>query len=181
MSRVVTVANVKVAPQTMSTYICRMDNTQGAPHDGAVGDARKRHLEHKHVFDGDNVVQRIVNAWDCCGTCAGFVYALSVEPLRERANKAEAERDEYKARYAELENALSWDTTCLNCSNLMDKNYEQYVRLETAKKAEAELAELRRRIAELADEWEGQNHGPVVAMGWNPAGDLRALLNGEGL
>lgn len=46
------------------------------------------------------------------------------EAERERANKAEAERDEYKARYTELKNALNWDTTCLNCSNLMDKNYE---------------------------------------------------------
>lgn len=145
MSRVVTVANVKVAPQTMSTYICRMDNTQGAPHDGAVGDARKRHQAYD-ALDGDNVVQRIVNAWDCCGTCAGGVYAASVKPLRERADRAEAERDEYKARYAELNNALTWDTTCLNCSNLMDKNYEQYVRLE---KAEAEVAELRRQIEAL--------------------------------
>lgn len=30
----------------------------------------------------------------------------------------------------EYEQAISWDTTCLNCSNLIDKNYEQYVKLE---------------------------------------------------
>lgn len=33
-------------------------------------------------------------------------------------------------RHAELENALTWETTCLNCASLLDKNYEQYVKLE---------------------------------------------------
>lgn len=48
------------------------------------------------AMSGDNVVQRIVNAWDCCGTCAGGVYAESVRPLRVRANKAEAELAELR-------------------------------------------------------------------------------------
>ena len=32
--------------------------------------------------------------------------------------------------YEELNNALCWDTTCLNCASLLDKNYEQYVKLD---------------------------------------------------
>lgn len=38
----------------------------------------------------------------------------------------------------EYENSITWDTTCLNCSALMDKNYEQYVRLDKVKAALAD-------------------------------------------
>lgn len=32
--------------------------------------------------------------------------------------------------YKELEHAINWDTSCLNCASLLDKNYEQYVKLD---------------------------------------------------
>ena len=35
--------------------------------------------------EGANVVQRIVNAWDCCGTCAGGVLAAYVREQVENA------------------------------------------------------------------------------------------------
>lgn len=39
--------------------------------------------------EAPNVIQRIVNAWDCCGTCAGGVLARHVAD-REAAARAEA-------------------------------------------------------------------------------------------
>jgi hypothetical protein len=32
--------------------------------------------------------------------------------------------------YEELNNAICWDTACLNCASLLDRNYEQYVKLD---------------------------------------------------
>ena len=32
--------------------------------------------------------------------------------------------------YDELNHAICWDTSCLNCASLLDKNYEQYVKLD---------------------------------------------------
>lgn len=34
------------------------------------------------------------------------------------------------AAYDELNQAINWDTSCLNCASLLDKNYEQYVKLD---------------------------------------------------
>jgi hypothetical protein len=42
-------------------------------------------------------------------------------------------------RVRELIGAICWDTTCLNCSSLLDSNYDQYMRAE---KAEAEVERL---------------------------------------
>jgi len=33
---------------------------------------------------------------------------------------------------AEYRQAITWDTTCLNCSSLLDANYQLYVRVEQA-------------------------------------------------
>ena len=41
-----------------------------------------------------------------------------------------SEERDYKALYLELESAITWDMTCLNCASLMDKNYDYYVTLE---------------------------------------------------
>jgi hypothetical protein len=37
---------------------------------------------------------------------------------------------DYKALYMELNSAITWDQTCLNCASLLDKNYEYYATLE---------------------------------------------------
>lgn len=37
--------------------------------------------------------------------------------------------------YFLLQNTLSWDTTCVNCSRLLDSSYEQFVRREQAEEA----------------------------------------------
>lgn len=49
-------------------------------------------------------------------------------------------------RVRELSGAICWDTTCLNCSSLLDSNYDQYVRAEIA---EAEIE----RLTDLCDEF----------------------------
>jgi len=46
----------------------------------------------------------------------------------------------------ELNGAICWDTTCLNCSSLLDSNYDQYMRAEIA---EAEIE----RLTDLCDEF----------------------------
>ena len=61
----------------------------------------------------------------------------------------------------ELNGAICWDTTCLNCSSLLDSNYDQYMRAEIAE-AEVErltaerdaLAAQVARAESLAEEWE---------------------------
>lgn len=68
-----------------------------------------------------------------------------------------AERDDFKKKLLELEGALCWDTTCLNCASLLDKSYADYVR---ADKAEAEVQHLRAQIAEVADEFDGDADWP---------------------
>lgn len=47
-----------------------------------------------------------------------------------RALLAESERDDFKERYYQYENAITWDTTCLNCANLLDRSYEDYVKAD---------------------------------------------------
>jgi len=41
-----------------------------------------------------------------------------------------SEEPDYKALYMELNNAITWDKTCLNCASLLDKNYDYYATLE---------------------------------------------------
>ena len=63
-------------------------------------------------------------------------------------------------RVQELSGAICWDTTCLNCSSLLDSNYDQYMRAEIAE-AEVErltaerdaLAAQVARVESLAEEW----------------------------
>ena len=49
-------------------------------------------------------------------------------------------------RIGELNGAICWDTTCLNCASLLDSNYDQYMRAEIA---EAEVE----RLTDLCDEF----------------------------
>ena len=93
---------------------------------------------------------------------------------RQRADTAEAERDEWKARYAELNGALCWDTTCLNCANLLDKSYADYAR---ADRAERGLLALRAELDLLAMKWEAVDYrGPKPAE-HHCAAELRTLLD----
>ena len=99
-------------------------------------------------------------------------------------------------RIGELNGAICWDTTCLNCSSLLDSNYDQYMRAEIAE-AEVErltaerdaLAAQVARVEALAEEWStelDENRCPAHAFprcdcheGYHHAwGDLRAALAG---
>ena len=70
----------------------------------------------------------------------------------------------------ELNGAICWDTTCLNCSSLLDSNYDQYMRAEIAE-AEVErltaerdaLAAQVARAESLAEEWRYKGQ-----FGWGP-------------
>ena len=60
-----------------------------------------------------------------------------VRLLREENNRLETrilfhqtEEKKYKRLYYELENAISWNTDCLNCASLLDQNYIYYATLE---------------------------------------------------
>ncbi len=67
----------------------------------------------------------------------------------EDAEFVEAAREDVPwliERVQELSGAICWDTTCLNCSSLLDSNYDQYVRAEIA---EAEVE----RLTDLCDEF----------------------------
>ena len=63
-------------------------------------------------------------------------------------------------RIGELNGAICWDTTCLNCASLLDSNYDQYMRAEIAEaeveRLTAERDALAARVAQvesLADHW----------------------------
>ena len=63
-------------------------------------------------------------------------------------------------RIGELIGAICWDTTCLNCSSLLDSNYDQYMRAEIAEaevtRLTAERDALAAQVAEgvhLTDVW----------------------------
>ena len=57
-------------------------------------------------------------------------------------------------RVQELSGAICWDTTCLNCSSLLDSNYDQYMRAEIAEaeveRLTAERDALAAQVARLA-------------------------------
>ena len=57
-------------------------------------------------------------------------------------------------RVRELSGAICWDTTCLNCSSLLDSNYDQYMRAEIAEaeveRLTAERDALAAQVARLA-------------------------------
>ena len=99
-------------------------------------------------------------------------------------------------RIGELNGAICWDTTCLNCASLLDSNYDQYMRAEIAE-AEVErltaerdaLAAQVARVESLAEEWStelDENRCPAHAFpgcdcheGYHHAwDDLRAALAG---
>ena len=60
---------------------------------------------------------------------------------RERARAAEA-------KLAELENAITWNTSCTSCARVLDSAYEQTCRAEAA---EGKLAEIRRQCNRAAE------------------------------
>lgn len=54
-------------------------------------DAQRKRLSTEVIAAPDaeaHVVRRIVNAWDCCGTCAGGVYASAVRSAVEQERAA---------------------------------------------------------------------------------------------
>ena len=68
--------------------------------------------------------------------------ASQLEESHDELAEAEQERDEFKRLYDELNGALCWGTTCLNCASLLDKSYADYIRAE---KAQAALRALREK------------------------------------
>lgn len=67
-----------------------------------------------------------------------------------RCEVSEAERDRLRDQLREYERRMSWDTTCENCANLLDRSYEDHAKWE----------KLRDGITALADEWNGIDTWP---------------------
>lgn len=76
---------------------------------------------------------------------AGAAFANGV--IAEQAARI-AELD---ARILEYENALNWETSCLNCAKLLDASYAETVRAE---QAEAQLAQVRADAQAHVQEWQ---------------------------
>lgn len=71
-------------------------------------------------------------------------------------------------RIGELNGAICWDTTCLNCASLLDSNYDQYMRAEIA---EAEVARLTaerdaaiERLERVIDQWRKTGRAVISEM-----------------
>lgn len=61
------------------------------------------------------------------------IYQRLSEPLGDPVEQLQQAEDDVRYLLGviqEYENAITWGLSCLNCSKLMDKNYEQYVVLE---------------------------------------------------
>ena len=70
--------------------------------------------------------------------------ADAVLPIVEEETKA------LREKVQEYRNAITWDTTCFNCSHLLDRCYEADMQREV----------LRDKVKTLADEWE-RNAGGI--------------------
>ena len=71
-------------------------------------------------------------------------------------------------RVRELSGAICWDTTCLNCSSLLDSNYDQYMRAEIAE-AEVERLTAERdaaieRLERVIDQWRKTGRAVISEM-----------------
>ncbi len=71
-------------------------------------------------------------------------------------------------RIGELNGAICWDTTCLNCASLLDSNYDQYMRAEIA---EAEVTRLTaerdaaiERLERVIDQWRETGRAVISEM-----------------
>lgn len=75
-----------------------------------------------HDFDFEVIEDTICTALPAHrGTCHKVAAAL--EPEIERMIEQAIERDR-----RERDNAISWNTTCFNCSKLLDESYSEYVK-----------------------------------------------------
>lgn len=70
-------------------------------------------------------------------------------PVCAKIDPLEAERDKLAGMVANYEDGITWQTTCLNCAELMNDNYNQYVELN---KADKRVAELEKEAANLQQE-----------------------------
>lgn len=71
-----------------------------------------------------------------------------VDAMRDDLRDLLAEVERLRETVADYERGIDWSMTCINCARLMDKNYEEYVRAESA---EAEVATLRATLQRQAE------------------------------
>lgn len=76
-------------------------------------------------------------------------WAIGVRERDRTIRELEAENKALKDQLAELNGAISWDTSCLSCASVLDASYAATVRAE---KAEAELA----RSDKFKEKWRNQ-------------------------
>lgn len=91
--------------ESMEGFECHVGMTTSPPADTASTGA----------VEAPNIVQRIVNAWDCCGTCAGGILAAHDAATAERVRREGAAlvRDDIQARRREFRR-LNADQQYLN-------------------------------------------------------------------
>ncbi|WP_114906845.1 hypothetical protein [Ornithinimicrobium murale] len=73
-----------------------------------------------------------VRAWLASDRVAGALRRTWAPILDEPAPELVAELESLRARVAEYENAITWGTTCLNCSSVLDASFEQWRRADQA-------------------------------------------------
>jgi hypothetical protein len=81
--------------------------------------------------------QRRFNRWEqgLLDTFTGKVAVFHrADIIRAAVAMADEEQAELRARVADYENGITWNTTCLNCASLLDANYEMYVRADQAER-----------------------------------------------
>lgn len=60
----------------------------------------------------------------------------------------------------EVDNAITWDTTCLNCARILDKSYADFVRAE---QAEAALSRVLDDVERVADDLRA-HHAHILSL-----------------
>lgn len=113
------------------------------------------------------------------GDVGAHTLSLAALDLIETVERLTSERDKFKSACAEMDKAITWHTSCLRCSSLLDASYAETCRAEQAEQqrdeALVEVKRLRARVHEVASE--GEKRG---AMAESQLAKLRALMHEAG-
>lgn len=87
------------------------------------------------------------------GDVGAHTLSLAALDLIETVERLTSERDKFKSACAELDKAITWHTSCLRCSSLLDASYAETCRAEQAEQQRDDaLAEVERlRIEQHTD------------------------------
>ncbi len=87
---------------------------------------------------------------------------IEIEAYESYVGPGGKKYEEVRTRLDELEDAMTWGTSCLNCSSLLEKNYRQFVALEKVRDLHQPSQENVTAIcAECVEKWPCATHEAI--------------------